>query len=98
MGIKKIPCLQLMIRAAPVQNKSNYMQHIPRCPAKADRNEPNSLERPQTSDLDERTQKENIRIEFKQALDELKQASDISAQELFNLIYEKHPPSGLKIK
>ncbi|EFX81588.1 hypothetical protein DAPPUDRAFT_102049 [Daphnia pulex] len=73
-------------------SKFNYLQHLPQCTVKADRNEPNSLERPQTSDLEERTQKENIRIEFKQALDELKQASEISAQELFNLIYEKHPP------
>jgi alpha-N-acetylglucosamine transferase len=58
------------------------MQHIPHCPVKADGNEPNSLE----------TQKENIRFEFKQALDELKQASETSGQELFNLFYEKHPP------
>jgi hypothetical protein len=58
------------------------MQHIRHCPVKADGNEPNSLE----------TQKENIRFEFKQALDELKQASETSDQELFNLLNENHPP------
>ena len=58
------------------------MQHIRHCPVKADGNEPNSLE----------TQKGNIRFEFKQALNELKHASETWAQELFNLLYEKHPP------
>jgi hypothetical protein len=39
--------------------------------------------------MDER---ETILIELKQALDELKEASKILDQELFNHIYDKHPP------
>jgi hypothetical protein len=42
--------------------------------------------------MDQTTQKKTIRIELKQALDELKEASQILAQELFNLIYDKHLP------
>ncbi|EFX78578.1 hypothetical protein DAPPUDRAFT_105015 [Daphnia pulex] len=60
--------------------------HITACTARADRNEPNS---PPSRSMDER---ETILIELKQALDELKEASKISAQELFNQIYDKHPP------
>ena len=62
------------------------MQHIPYCTARADRNEPNS---PPSRYMDER---ETILIELKQALDELKEASKILDQELFNHIYDKHPP------
>jgi hypothetical protein len=58
----------------------------------------NGLDRfQQKQTWDERKQKEAIRapirIELKQALDELKEASKKSAQaELLNLIYDKHPP------
>jgi hypothetical protein len=60
-------------------SRTNFTQHVPHCPNAPD--EPNSLE----------TQKYNIWLEFKQALDELKKASETSAQELLNILYEKHP-------